>query len=544
MANVWRLNADANSLGWYDIDLQTNGKTVKHLLDELIPRQRAVGYYVTFDNTVDQIVVNVFSFANADIPLPNGQTLGANPNQRTLNFEQALDVTDAVISETAISKYHRIIARGEKRTTTFTTRIQCEQGPTAILCAAWSSGDEIDYQTASSTASDYAGLTLQQQQARNAIYRSAPRLEEVYRRYTLNQNNDPSERWNGIITDPLGVVTTQYGLRCDQTLPTFTGIVGTSDPRDYVPALRVTRALPLYESVDWSGTNIQTFVYSSAFPDNRHPSFMAPFVFGITTQAVAASSSSSSSIAAKPARYEMLDRLQRSWVAAGDRTWSAKLSVLDTEPGIEIHATVPHFLATAAATAFAAMADHENLSTQKGIPYTDCFATICVELTEHIQVDEVLEVPPTNAPEQVLILNVPNARHDWVVPYTVVDIRDGLPVQTISGGLAKNDYARLATIAQAAAQWYSQERQTLELSYRQLRGLFQLGQLITDVGSNYDKPAEDDLSSSSSSSSSASVVVPNASINTPITSITYNLGKGNTPGFTKVETGFASFDLV
>ena len=551
VANVWRLNADVDSLDWYDIDLPTNGKTVKSVIDALIPRQRAVGYWVSYDNTNDQIVLNVFTFSNVDIALPNGQTLEANPNQRSLNFEFALDVTEAVISETDLSKYHRIIARGDRRTNTFTARIQTSPSPTTIIHSGWSVADEQDYISILHAGSDLYSGSTEQIQKRCAIYRSSPKLEHVFRRFKLNQQID-GNRWNGSIADPMGNVSNLYSLRGDQSAvtydPTYTSAIFQAD---YIPALRLRRALPLYEGVDASGSNLSSFSYFSTFGAVDHPSFLRPFVFAQTTasQASASSTSSTSASAAVTARYELLDKLHRSWNANGDRSWSASVSILDTEPGLELHANPPHFLAgnsyvyghgSVASWLPETLSTTEDHTLNKGIDYNNCWATICVELTEHVQAEVVLAEPPDLAPEQVLILNVPEARFDFITPYTVVDIQDGLPVQTTSGGFAKNDMPRLKAIATAAAQWYSQERQTLELAYKQIRGLFRLGWLITDVGADYDRPGSGSSSGSSSSSSSGA---SGSAINTPITAITYDLGRGKTTGFTRLETGFAAFDL-
>ena len=529
-ANVWRLDSDIDFLDWYDIDVKTNGRTVKSVIDELIPRQRGIGYCVDFDSSNDQIVLHAFTFTNVDISLPSGKTLKANPNQRSLDFEHALDVIDATVTDTMLSAYHRIIARGEKRTVTFTSKISLGAANGNAIHPAWSTDDEAEYINGASSSLDYSSLTTVQKQARNAIYRSSPRLEEVYRKFKLNQTRDLATRWNCLIQDPLGVEMTYHHLRGDQSVTPYND-VWTSGPNtsDYVPSLRVLRSLPLYENYDYSDTKLSTFSYGTAFSADKHPTFIPPFVFAKTSTITSGSSSSAS----PTYRYEMLDRLHRSWASAGDRTWSARITINDTEPGFEINASVPHFLAGVSTVGWAVMADHENHSINKGIAYTDCLATICVELNEHVQWEEVLAEPKNNAPEQVLIIPVHGARFDYVIPYTIVDIKDGIPVQTTSGGFAKNDMVRLRSIAKAAAQWYSQERQTLDLAFRQMRGMFTIGWLITDIGQRYDR--RDGFGSSSSAGLT--------SINTPITGITYTMGHGTEAGHTRLETGFVNLDF-
>lgn len=231
-----------------------------------------------------------------------------------------------------------------------------------------------------------------------------------------------------------------------------------------------------------------------------------------------------------------MDRLSRSWEAAGDRTWACRVGILDTEPGIEITANPPHLLSGNSDSGFAAMSPAESPANRKGIAYTNMFVTLTVELTEHAQQEWTMYEPPVHAPEQVLIINVPNARFDYVLPWTVVDVKDGKAIQTTSGGFTRNDTNRLLTIALTAAEWYSQERQTLNLEFQQIRGIFQRGWLITDIGADYE------LSSSSSSASSSSGI-STTRINTPVTAITYTLARGDRPGSTAIETSYSELDF-
>ena len=574
-ANKWYLDSNVDYLDWYNIDVRTNGRTVKELLDELMPRHRGVGYYVTFNPAPDgssssssslypddSIILHVFTFVSEDLPLPNGQTLVANPNQVTMDLEGILDVTDHTVTNTMLTKYHRIIARGEKRTTTFTHKISMEPAVDAAIYAAWDVSDEDEYIDGASRAADYDGLTLAQQQARNAVARSSHRLDEVFRRFVLNQtlkwapvipagssssSSVPVDtRWDCLIPDPLGNSPNLYWLRGSQGRLPFSALydpASSYDGRDYIPGVRIHRALPLYEKYDYGEDRLSTFDYKTAFAPHRQPSFVPPFIFAPTGTRTLIDyfSSSSSSSTRSVQTFEMLDRLNRSYTAAGDRTWSARLSVSDTEPGFEIHATVPHFIFGNTKAGWAELAKHEDQSVNKGIPYHVMFATLCVELTQHVQAEFLLAETADGAPEQVLIINVPNARHDYILPYTVVEIKDGLPIQTTSGGFARNSMPRLMAIAQASGVWYGQERQTLDFAMRQLRSLFSLGMLVTSIGEDYSETElEDPEFEASSSSSSAPTVTP---INTPITAITYTLGAGNR-GHTRIETAFTNLDFV
>jgi hypothetical protein len=468
---------------------------------------------------VDEIVLHVFTFLSANLTLPDGEILKANPNQRSLDFEHALDIVESTVCDTVMTKYHRVIARGEKRTTTLTEYVFEFPDREALLVKGWSAADQAEYKAGASGAADYSALTDDQKKARNAIARSSDRLNEVFRRYVFNPALN-ADRWRGYVRDMFyttnpGSFGKFYWLRGDQSVEPYSSQVQSDYPaghdgRDYLASLRITRALPFYEQHDYSGTKLADFNYGTAFTANKHPSFIPPFVFVSTV------------LGDNEAdwRFEMLDRLNRAWAAAGDRTWSARVAVLDTEPGLEITAHPPHFLSGNSDVGWGIMADHENPAINKGISYQFLQATICIELNEHVQWEEVLSEPPDNAPEQVLIIPVPDARFDYVLPWTVVEIKDGKAIQTTSGGFAKNDMPRLKKVAKTAAQWYSKERQTLNLAFRQVRKLFQLGWLITDIGADY-----------------------TIGVNTPVTAITYSLGDGGQAGTTRIETSYTNLDF-
>ena len=303
------------------------------------------------------------------------------------------------------------------------------------------------------------------------------------------------------------------------------------DGRDHVPSLRIMRALPLYERQDYSGTTLADFDYNLYFGgEGTHPSFVPPFAYARTYTGDAESADITGS--QKPHRYELLDRFNHGFIVDGSgvvgqtlRDWSTDLWIADTEPAIELRATVPHFIGGIDSAAFAswpATLDEHNPTTRGGIDYTDIWVTLCVELNECLESSVDLSDPADNSPLNVLVINVPDARHDYVIPYTVVEIKDGLPIQTTSGGFAKDDTPRVQRIARSAAEWYGKDRQTLSLRYKQVRGIFSRGWLITDVGGRYNL----------------------AGINTPITAITYRMGNGDQPGTTSLETAYTNLDFT
>lgn len=546
IVNKWELDGDEDFLDWYDIAMDSDQWQVKALIDGLIQRRRGVGYYVEFDpaltdpedvETAENIVkLKLFTFTDADIALPNGQTLAENPDQYSLDFEHALDIEEAVVANMATQRYHRVVARGARRTTTFTSRIGDigDWTSTKIFAPAWDASEEAEYVAGASGSADYSSLSAGEKENRNAIARTSDRLREVFRRFVMNPTKGAT-RWDGQI--PISHQSTMAGtvfwVRGDQTADPFDA--EPTDPDytgdDHVPSLRLLRALPLYERQDYSGTNLADFSYATSFSADTHPSFIPPFAYARTKTGDAEAADITGD--ETPHRYELLDRFNHGFIVADDgsvngrslRDWSCNIRLADTEPAIEIDASVPHFIGGIDSTAFAtwpATLDEHNPTTRGGIDYTDIWLTVCADLNEYVEASETLEDPAENAPLSTLVIDVPDARHDYVLPYTVCEIKDGLPVQTTSGGFAKNDLPRLQSIARGAAEWYGKDRQTLRLRYKQIRAMFTLGWLITDIGGRYNR----------------------AGINTPITAITYRMGSGDQPGTTSIETAFTNLDFT
>lgn len=554
--NQWQIVGDSTLLDWYDISQETDEHSVKLLIDRLIQRRRGVGYFVEFDpaltdpedvETAQNIwKLKLFTFNDADVTFDDASVLPANPDQYSLDFEHALDVEEAVVGNMATQRYHRIVARGARRTTTFTTRIgslpvgesMAGWDTTKIIAPGWTQEEEDEYVAGASGAADYATLTTEEKARRNAIARTSDRLREVFRRFVLNPAKSDTTRWTGRIpvahqaafADP---DLFSYWLRGDITSDPYSALYDSGsdyDGRDHVPSLRIMRALPLYERLDYETTGLDGFDYTSYFSHGTHPSFIPPFAYARTYTGDAEAADITGDQV--PHRYELLDRFNHGFivnesgvVGSSLRDWSTDLWIADTEPAIELRASVPHFIGGVSEADFASWPqtlDEHNPTIRGGIDYEDIWVTLCVELNECIEVSEVLSEPPDNAPLNTLVINAPDCRFDYVTPYTVTEIRDGVPIQTATGGFAKNDLERLQKVARSAAEWYGKDRQTLHLRYKQVRGIFDRGWLITDVGGRYNR----------------------AGINTPITAITYRMGQGDQPGTTTIETSYQSLDFT
>lgn len=143
--------------------------------------------------------------------------------------------------------------------------------------------------------------------------------------------------------------------------------------------------------------------------------------------------------------------------------------------------------------------------------------TLTFESTERAKYEVVIDTPAEGEQERVLRIQAPDCRLDYVVPNTVVAVENGALKQT-NGGFVRDDRERLANFAEAAAVWYGRTRQTLDLTFKQVRKIVTIGDLIVDVGPTYQK----------------------TNVRSVVTAITYDLQNVTT----QWETSFAELDMI
>lgn len=123
-------------------------------------------------------------------------------------------------------------------------------------------------------------------------------------------------------------------------------------------------------------------------------------------------------------------------------------------------------------------------TTQNGLAWDTMYATMTFRLDERVQIVNVINEVGAEDFERRLVLQLPKYRLDYVTPYTVFDVNGSQQVST-SGGFVRDDRDDLADIAASAAQWYGTIRQAFAMTFKQVRDLAPLGNLITTIGADY-----------------------------------------------------------
>lgn len=504
------IEVTSGSVHWFAKGgVKTDRKTVKAVLDELVPRQRGIGYRIDFDG--ETLSMKVFSFADRDINMPNGGTFLANQDQYSLDFEQAFDINACTVSNTKTTQYHKIVVEGDWRTTTASFSLADSEYQ---FEPDWTSDEEDDYFTGATTASWYAGSTdTKRKREANEKVRRSDQFKHVFARFKL------SDEWDGTTHHPdtgadVYEVFPEIDLHNANGLITVDATTGEVEKcPTWISGLTVLDHLPLRERYYYHSQNIRDRTWANAVTTGTPtPPFRQPFAFVQTNTPNADD-------------WQMCDQLNATVKnKPSKRRWHVDAKAHHDRPAItlDVHGGGQQFIALSDWNAEALSNDlyepDDNPNTHHGIDWQDVWVTCTLQTTERTRIERRLSSPVDGEQERVLRVHVEDCRLDYVVPGTIVNIDTGILLSTTDGGYVRDDRERLASFARAAELWYGVERQTLDLSYRQVREIVELGWLITDISSTYKR----------------------TNINSVVSAITYDFNAQTT----QFETSYADFDLV
>lgn len=520
--------------------VNTDLRSVKSILDEMIPFRRGLSYTVTYTETGAPrgvLTVKPFSFAKESLEYgvdTDGEPLGylrTNPNQYELDFENAIDVRARVV-ESFSTTYDAVVAYGEFATSTCTLafgKTESNRGNAFQIVPDWTPEQQQQWLDASQSVSGYGSLSVLKQFLVNMEFRNSDKLLPVWRRFRLYPFFD--NRVSRILDSDL--TGTKYWV--NPPWPTD-GDLSTRDTDPFAEPLQPWRAshtearvawsriqfepqLPLFEGVDYSGDKIADGSWKDSLPDGFQQRPLRPLLLAETANEELTGIYTRS--------FRRVDVMAEN---AGNEQRRARFSVtcqfgypyaaLD----LVVHGAPQWFLATQFAGSMGYLDPIQDPSKEGGIDYTDLRGTFTLRLpwrAQHrVQIGDDL---PPGRQQRVLHLPVA-ARLDYVVPDTVVGITaepgDSGAAKCVfsSGGFVRDDRDRLRRVAQAAAAWYGARRQTLALSIQGVVGILQVGDLIASVGGRY--TLED--------------------VNTPVTAVRFNLLEQTT----ELETSMLEVDFT
>lgn len=437
------------------------------------------------------VKIVVWSQNQEAITLPSGGTLQANLNQVEYDFSDAVNIMNASVSTTLLTRYDQVLVTGERAGSVFTVK------PGVNMEPDWSEEDETKYNEAATTLTGYSALSSADKHAANQDRRAADDLAKVFSWWRLNKEWD-WKTWND--TDPPRFAFPMINADGVEDTET-TAILMRS-------GLRIEKYIPLRPHVDYYTAAITPTTTNT---DIDESDYLPPIAL-LKVDALRATND---------AGWVHCERLNAAGVAESTKrpfTHSVDLAVREDAPGL-IMRTVgapQHYLAE---DLFVANDSAEDIPAGEGIDSEDWLATIYVLHDQFCRAQYPLDedLPELDLVRQLQLV-IPDAHLDFVIEGTVVAVEGGQLKKSTDGGILRDDREKLKDIARLAYEWYGQSRRTLNLSFREIVAGFDVGHLITSIGSGWTTTA----------------------INTCITSVSYDL----TTGVTSITTQFGELDFT
>ena len=438
---------------WDKPKISVHGKTFKQILDELLDRRRLLGYTIEVDPGAglmgdDVVVIRPFNYLQIPIGLPGGAMIHPNPNQKSLDFDAAVDIDQASLKISASQTFDQVVAVGEQ--IVCCGSISYEDGTNT---QHWNGVEEAEYEAAASGEADYPEPDeIDMRQQRNADYRASEHLRRVYSYFGLPYD------WDGKVKDgtggPENTLFPYDELNLDEN----------TDAGFWLADLRFERQLPLTDG--------------DQAPAGQKYEYRRPYVVIRLLDEIVEDP--------RWGQVELLaacHEVENTGDGAG-RDWCCSVRMQEDGPGIvlRVNGAPQH---TIAYGTFWPLVD--DVLPVVPFLWTTMIATIAVKADYH-----VVARYPDKLLEQITVVRTlridagDRAKLHYVAPGTVIGLNDG-KLDRHAGGFERDDRTWLSQVAGVAYEWYCRQRQAFSLSYRQASNLFVIGDLITSIGSGATK---------------------------------------------------------
>ena len=476
----WGLTGLTASLAWHKPAMQVHGLSVRAILNRLIDRRRGLGWYLLVSATETMRIV-VYSFNRDQIVTPSGHVFPANTNQVIWQFDEERTVQGAIVTTSATHVADQVIARStERRTTCFSVSYA------DVLAKDWSAALETTYRTAATTiGAEYTNGTIQDKQDLNEAARNTDELRRVWRHFRVQDWSD--------------------------TIGGETVLPDENDNPEAVwrPGLVFDDALPLLSDHDYSADPLTPDAVVDNTPADAVPEYLRPF--GIAAASVGDGS-----------HFQCLDRLVGGDV--GDnletegRVWSASLRMQDEGLGliVDVDGAPQHAIG---AGDWTAIDTADTADWKADLDWKDFFFTVAMRGDSYPEGRWPIQKVAGGADiHRTLVIDVPGARLDYVVPDTVMGLDDEGHTILSAGGYIRDDRPLLQDLARIAYGWYSVPRVAVAVADHTLDHPLNLGDLVLEIGGLFGE----------------------VTVNSVVTRLTFDLAAGTT----SVETQFAEMDVM
>lgn len=506
----WSTANLAGAPDWDKPVLRQRGRTVRQLLNQLLSRERLLGWHVVVDEApaTDVAKVSIWSYTRTDVATPEGD-LAANPRHFKVDADGGAEDTSAAVHRSSLERIDQVRMRGARRRTAFS--VGFNEG---TLSSGWKAATQIEYQEGGSTFVDYPAVAEARKRRKyDADVRSTEEYRDVFAYYEL------PEDWDGLADDGAGE---KVPVAPDDTDPTD---AAKKQPL-YLRDLRLLPTLPLQSGRLYRSVGAGDIQITSQRPGlDVNDAEVAPLVF--LERARVTSSGSGWTVVAEADKYIEAAKLsQTAWLedapADGkqERRWSVSPRVEGRGLRLIVHGAPQHVLGRDTFTAL----DHDEWIGETD--WREIVAAVAIEEDRYCEVLDPDPIPGSNPAQVRRILDVElgdRYRLDYVTPGTPVDVDEKGYLIRLQGGIIRDDRDAMKPLAKLILAYRNVDRHGLTITTARATGVLQIGDYIEDWG-----------------------LISNLDVESVVTQISYHCppGTGDSPPAPKltIQTGYAELD--
>ncbi len=425
--------------------VESHGRTLGELFDELMNRRRGLGWMVFVDEEENRPYIRPLSLSSTAVAMPDAWTLLPAKNQFNLYSDSAVQQLSPVIKRSLLAQFDQVRVVGERVRSVFS--VSAADG---TLEADWTTDQRNAYNTGASGLGGYP-TDRDEREAAHARVRNRPDLARVFACFRL-----PATDLNYVRDGIGGTLVPWLPSEVDAAIADTV----------YRPELRLQSYLPIEEH-----------------SDDGKKQYLRPLVVV--------------RVATGPDRYLLIDQLGQlaKIEELGDGNgfkWSGHVRMAEHDAALWISTSgkPQHVLASDAAD-FSPVGDGSDDRDPPEINWReDLIATVCVEAPRHVEAvwPATATITDADSVRRLVIEIGDHGRLDYLAAGTVLGLEeDGSLVHQTGGVYLRDDRLRMRALARQAYVWYQRVRQAVQL---RLAGIYlglTEGDYIVSLG-NADDP--------------------------------------------------------
>lgn len=478
-------SADTLGLDYAPIDIQTHGRNVWDVINDVIDRRRGLVWWLepVVSPTVPPVPtgfrLRIATVLGDPQVIGTGEQIPANPKQITIDLRQSPHLYDFSLTEDSLNTYNQVIVEGAPQTVTFSIKLD-------KCLPDWTSEELDKYRTGAADITDYYNKALSDKRTRNDQIRQSDALRHVFTRFSLTPASLQGEGMGEtkVLEDDgqnpgKDIYPQFFGVFPDTSQPwmTLEGWAKQPSPHDqsqinqWQPILRLENQTRLLPRVDYTQPDPAPDLENSAPEFMRPQAFWYDFLMNRWYRMD------------RLAAFGALDELK----GDGGLSFSTGLRMHEHQCGFDLVPSDGFSHRYQVEYEFNGQDGNEVSHLTKGtVEPKDVMLTLCASAGIPLRIVYPEEIGPfTFDQRNQLILRLGDrARLDWVLGGTAFDVADDQSeLKLAKHNILRDDRKSMYYVARTAWNWYSTRRRALQYTQKQIidYSAYPIGTLVRNV---------------------------------------------------------------